>query len=200
MLFVGLAHTLLLESYVSRMKMIEKVHPNTNSLTLDNLFMYRARRAREKGLRQDASQRCNGGGGGRVEAQCRREAGKALKGANRSKRQQRLMCMQAEARARRYGCIPLNTRGPNCIAKRLAQCRVEDRSKRVKLAKVKVESLRKSCRVTPTGRKRKAPLTLLGCRALLPKKGAAGFRFKKLRGYVPCPSHIHSLFVHYLQY
>ena len=182
MLFVGLAHTLLLESYVSRMKMIENVHPNTNALTLDKLFMYRARRAREKGLRQDASQRCTGGGGGRVQAQCRREAGNALKGANRSKRQQRLMCMQAEARAHRLRFIHLNARGPGCIAKRLAQYRAEDRCKRVELAWKKVESLRKSCRVTPTGRKRKAPLTLLGCRALLPKKGEAGVVLKKLRG------------------
>jgi hypothetical protein len=41
MLFVGLAHTLLLESYVSRMKAVEKKHPNTHALTLDALFMYK---------------------------------------------------------------------------------------------------------------------------------------------------------------
>ena len=41
MLFVGLAHTLLLESYVSRMKAVEKKHPHTHALTLDALFMYK---------------------------------------------------------------------------------------------------------------------------------------------------------------
>ena len=99
MLFVGLAHNLLLESYVSRMKWAEKRHPNMHALTLDHLFMFRARRQREKDERRAASMRSTRGGGARKAARERAAEGRALVGASRNKQQQQLLCRQAEARA-----------------------------------------------------------------------------------------------------
>ena len=90
---------MLLESYVSRMKWVEKRHPNMHALTLDHLFMYRARRQREKDARRAASMRSTRGGGVRKAARERAAEGRALLGGSRNKLQQRLLCRQAEARA-----------------------------------------------------------------------------------------------------
>eukprot|EP00966_Prymnesium_polylepis_P166245 3842988-Prymnesium_polylepis.1 len=62
MLFVGFAHNLLLESYVSRLAQLEKIHPGMHALTVDKIFMYRARQARGRALRLDTSLRTLRGG------------------------------------------------------------------------------------------------------------------------------------------
>ena len=108
MLFVGFAHNLLLESYVSRLAQLEKIHPGMHALTVDKIFMYRARQTRGRALRLDASVRAVRGGGLRRASVAAALKGSQLKGsACRSKAQQRMMCEQAEARGRRYAeaCI-----------------------------------------------------------------------------------------------
>ena len=51
MLFVGFAHNLLLESYVSRLGVIEKTHPGTDASMLRYLFLFKARQASERAKR-----------------------------------------------------------------------------------------------------------------------------------------------------
>jgi hypothetical protein len=103
MLFVGFAHNLLLESYVSRLAQLEKIHPGMHPLTLHKLFMYRALGARERALRLDPSMRSTRGGGCRALAVAKALACKPLKGsASRSKSQMALLCEQVEMRASKY--------------------------------------------------------------------------------------------------
>ncbi len=93
MLFVRLAHNLLLESYVSRLATIEKTHRNTHALTLDQLFMYKARQAEARAERLDASLRSPSGGG--LRAKAKMKADKRLCGsANRSRKQKLFLCKQ----------------------------------------------------------------------------------------------------------
>ena len=86
MLFVGFAHNLLLESYVSRKVQLERIHLNVGAEMLDCLFMYRARQTDARAARVLCSLRTAKRGGKRPEAQQRAAVGKALRGSpNRSR-------------------------------------------------------------------------------------------------------------------
>lgn len=186
MLFVGFAHNLLLESYVSRLAQLEKIHPGMHALTVDKIFMYRARQTRGRALRLDASVRAVRGGGLRRASVAAALKGSQLKGsACRSKAQQRMMCEQAEARGRRYAEACISKRGSGSIAAQLRCERDRHDAEAARVAHVKLESLRTSCTVTPTGRARKLPLTAIACRAALPaltpgveQKTSRGNQFK----------------------
>ena len=144
--------------------------------------MYRARSERAKGQRLDASMRSISKGGKRVAAAARAAAGKRLQGsASRNKLQQRAMCLQAETRALRYASINWLARGPQSLAKLLREERLEHDEEKARVARVKVQSMRATWRVTPTGRARQQALTALGCIQLLPAK-QPGVARKKGRG------------------
>jgi hypothetical protein len=86
MLFVGFAHNLLLESYVSRKVQLERIHLNVGAEMLDCLFMYRARQTVARAARIACALRSAARGGKRPEAQQRAADGKALRGSpNRSR-------------------------------------------------------------------------------------------------------------------
>ena len=80
MLFVGFAHNLLLESYVSRKVQLERIHLNVGAEMLDCLFLYRARQTAARAARVACTLRSATWGGKRLEAQQRTADGKALLG------------------------------------------------------------------------------------------------------------------------
>ena len=61
MLFVGISHNLLVESFVSRMKRLERAHPNTHALTLGHLFKYKVAQERARKERIKIRSLCRGG-------------------------------------------------------------------------------------------------------------------------------------------
>lgn len=130
-----------------------------------------------------ASQRAVGAGGSRPLSQWKREEGKSLQKNSSNKQQQRTMCRQAEARAAKLRHLHLHKRGEENITRQLRAHRLQYDLKREQLAYVRVQNLRSTCRKTATGRDRKAGLTLLGCRALLPVKPLGEGKVKKQRGY-----------------
>jgi hypothetical protein len=186
MLFVGFAHNLLLESYVSRFAQLEKTHKGCHALTIDRLFMYRARGTREKSKRLECCMRSMRGGGRRFAATVNLLAGKLLKGsACRSKSQQKLMCEQAEARAAKYANAGIRKRGIGSIAAQLRSEREAHDAEAARVARVKVASMRATHLVTATGRARHQPLSAIACRAALPtltpglvQKAGRGNQFK----------------------
>ena len=110
MLCVRIAHNLLLVSFVSRLATLEKTHPGTHALTLDDLFMYKARQADARGERLDSSHRATSGGALKAEAKARAGYGNALAGsANRSKQLLLRLCQQTSVAAMRYTVEQLST-------------------------------------------------------------------------------------------
>ena len=90
-LFVGFAHNLSLESMVSRLAMLEKRHPKTHALTLDNVFRYHMNNGEARAERHKFGIRSSTGGALREKAKDRAEDHKPISGgANRSKLQQQV--------------------------------------------------------------------------------------------------------------
>jgi hypothetical protein len=121
--FVGFAHALLVESAVSRLAMLEKRHPRTHALTLDNTFNYHMRMAEARAARLDASARSTTGGA--LRAASVEKIGKALKGTNRSKVQQLMLIKDALARAASYDSKRLFKRGEDGVAQTVKRQREE---------------------------------------------------------------------------
>ena len=78
MLFVGFAHNLYVESAVSKLANLEKIHPNLDALTLQEMFLYKAKQETSRAARLDACMRSQTGGGLRGKA--RERANKPLGG------------------------------------------------------------------------------------------------------------------------
>ena len=190
LLFVRLAHNLLLESYVSRLATLEKTHRNTHALTLDDLFMYKARQADARAERLDASLRSASGGGLRPGAQARLT--QRLSGsANSSKAQLLHLCSQVKAAASRYVTAALHKRKEGGLWQRLRATRDMHEQHRRNLAASHVGERLASCRFTPTGRRRKPPPTAIACIRLLGPKPAPGTIVKKGKGnFYKNPAHL----------
>ena len=183
MLFVRLAHNLLLESYVSRLATVEKTHPNTHALTLDHLFMYKARQADARAARLDTTMRSVCGGGLKPEAKLR--IGRALSGsANRSKEQLLLLCSQTDGRGHSYSTKALHRRKAEGLWQRLRAGRERHDTNRANLAASHVAERRATCRTTATGRQRKAPPTAIACIRLLGIQPAPGAIVKHAKGNI----------------
>ena len=185
MLFVGLAHNLTLESFVSRLKNLQRIHTNLHPLTVDHMFMYNARQTAARAVRCMPEMRSSKDGGARAAAKRKAEQQKPLSGsANRSKRQQFQLCSQLQECCTSYDEKRLHRRGAAGISRSLRETRQEYDSVRTNLAASKNAALRATCRVTGTGRKRKAPLTAAACVALIGDQPEPGAAVKKSRGII----------------
>ena len=100
-----------MDRYVSRLATVEKTHPHTHAITLDHLFMYKARQADARAARRAASLRSASGGALKPKAKALAAEGKVLSGsANGSKAQLLLLCKQVEERAGSYSTKALHKR------------------------------------------------------------------------------------------
>ena len=101
-LFVGFAHNLLLESLVSRLSMLERQHPHTHAITLDETFKYHMAQADARADRLSPDMRSLTKGARRKAAREKAEEGKPLTCTNRSYKQQAALAADALRCARRY--------------------------------------------------------------------------------------------------
>ena len=181
MLFVGFAHNLLLESYVSRKAQVERIHLNVGAETLDHLFMYRARQTEARAARLGSDMRSAAGGGKRPEAQARAAAGKGLTGsANRSRFQQRTLMQQTDAAGACLSTKRLLKRRAGGIASKRKQARAACVAAQQALTSRTLDSLAATC-VEP---RRTKPLTVAACGRLIADVPEPGSVIKKARGNI----------------
>jgi len=181
MLFVGFAHNLYVESSVSKLANLEKIHPNLDALTLQEMLLYKARQEESKAARMAPSLRSQTGGGARKCAVAK--AGKALEGgANDSKSQQLFLCSQVEARAKQYQTTQLLSRGDESVRAAICEARGRRDGDELGCHDRRVSSMAASCRVTGKGRKRKAPQTAAACDSLTVRVAEPFTKLPKLRG------------------
>ena len=175
LLFVGFAHNLLLESYVSRLTQVEKQHPGTHALTCRELFLYKTRQTQLRAARCEGTLRSGKHGGLRAKAKERRASitKSGLRGANRNKLQLTALCKQSEAASARYDLTKVRRRGAGSVRRRLKEIRAQYETNRRMVADRKVDSQHATCRETKTGRKRKAALMPAACSHLVPKLAPA---------------------------
>ena len=156
LLFVRLAHNLLLESYVSRLATIEKRNPRTHALLLDHMFLYKARQTKARAARCTAALRTSSGGGLTPKSREKAAEARPLKGSpNGSKKQLLLLCVQVNEKANTYSTKEMHVRKAAGLWQRLRAVRESHDSLASNLAMCKVWHQQTTCYVTPTGRKRK---------------------------------------------
>ena len=136
---------------------LERQHPHTHALTLDECFKNHMAQADAREQRQAVDMRSATGGAARKAARENAEDGKTLHGTNRSYKQQLALAAHAKCCASRYSNMEFFARrvGKLRRAKRAAY----DAAK-TKIFTVKVEDMRATKAVGPTGAARRAPITL----------------------------------------
>ena len=187
-LFVGFAHNLFMESCVSRLAMLEKRHPRTHALQLDNLFNYHMKLsgAREQRLScetRSTTSRC----GASAKARKNGAAKKQLHGCNRTKKQLLLLAADALANAEHFSpqqAPELIAKKANGLSRGIKESHATYTANKLAVGTVKVESMRTTCEEGPTGRARKVAPTLQTCRDLVPTQAEAGAIVAKVRGNV----------------
>ena len=168
LLFVGFAHNLLVESYVSRVSTISKVHKGVEPMTLAATFMYKtslegdktARRSKE--LRVRRTQRRHG-------APLRLD--KDLKKDGINKLQLRTLEMQAVARAEAMQARRsefFKRKDGAALGRQVQLKRAAVKGRTRKVARRQLSALVRTCKVGPSGRARQAPLTAEECTFYLP--------------------------------
>ena len=171
MLFVGFAHNLLLESYVSRKSQIERIHLNIGAELLDYVFMYRARQTEARAERLSSAMRALDRGGKRAAAQQRLAAGEGLKGsANRSRLQQKALLQQTETAAAGLSTERLLQRRARGIAAKRRQARELYNA----AAEALTDRVIGSLAATNWQRGRARPLTAAACSRLVEDAPAPG--------------------------
>jgi hypothetical protein len=181
LLFVGFAHNLRIESFVSVLGKLEKAHPSAASQLIDFMFTYRTGRENERERRRAANMRSTTGGGARAAAREQATDAKELGKATRSKKQQKLLQRQSEQRAARYDNVR-RRRGKDSVAQQRKRLRGEFDQMRDELDKVKFERLTDTCAVTSNGNARRAALTAQQCSLLVPQLHAAAAKVASGRG------------------
>ena len=169
-LFVGFAHNLLVESYVSRVATVSKAHPGLGRQALGALFMYKVRLQNEKGERRGAGMRSTTSGGGRRKKALETCPQKKLKHAN-NKAQLRLLGEQAAARAaalQQRRTEYFSRDGEQNLGNRVQQARKAAQVLAKEVASKKVRALIESCEYGPSGGRRQRPFSAEECMQLLP--------------------------------
>jgi hypothetical protein len=110
MLFVGFAHNLLIESDVSKLANIQKIHKGLGAEMTDHLFMLKVRLSESKAARLQHTLRSSSKGGLREIAQENMMENKKL-ATTSSKAQHRLLGEQTEERGRTYKTEDIYRRG-----------------------------------------------------------------------------------------
>jgi hypothetical protein len=182
LLFVGFAHNLRIESFVSVLGKLEKAHPNAASQLIDFMFTYRTDREHERECRRAATMRSvNKTGGARAAARELATEAKELGKASRSKKQLLLLQRQSEQRAARYDQVR-RRRGMDSVNQQRKRLRGDFDKMRDELDSLKFEQLSSTCAVTSNGNARRAPLTAAQCSLLVPKLHAAAAKVTSGRG------------------
>ena len=182
LLFVGCAHNLPVEAYVSRVANLNKIHSGLKPVQLSAMFMYKVRLEPEKEQRRSAHLRVLA----RARPRGDQQTGGVLKKESCNKEQLRLLIEQALARAnavqgRREEYF---ARGEQCLGRRVRAARSASKARTERVAGRIVGELRRSSKVGPNGGARKRPLSRKECLHYLPKdlddssKGRRGNRFK----------------------
>ena len=138
-LFVGFAHNLLLESYVSRKAEIERIHKGVGPEMLEFLFMYRARQAPARALRSAVHLRVSTRSGDRTT--------KELRNTNRSRSQQLVLVQQTEAAAGVHSQARLGKRRGNSLAATRQAAQASAAAHTKELIDAKFYSLESTCRL-----------------------------------------------------
>ena len=185
MLFVVISHNLLIESYVSRMKRLERAHPNLHVLTLGHMFKYKVRQER---VRQERlCLRSDSRGALRQAALAAVEAGaRACGTANDSKCKLRALVGQLECDVTRYIAANIRRRGAGSLRTRLCALRAAHDTRQQAVAAAVNDSLRRTCARTGTGRERSI-WAAAECRLLLGVDAAplfGGAKVKKHKGNI----------------
>ena len=165
MLFVCFSHNLLLESYVSRMKRLERGHPGMHALTLDHLFKFKV--AQERPREERKGVRSMRGGGLRQSARELAANGYGSIGApNGSKLKQHLLLEHIERAATRHTRAYLRGRGRDSPRNLVRAAHAAYAARKQLTAQRVLASRRRTCTSTRTGRAR-AIWTASECRLLL---------------------------------
>ena len=172
MLFVAMAHNLTLESYVSDLANLEKIHTHMHALTLHYLFMYKKHQtgSRRERLAQLLAPelRSMKGGGARAAAKVQSAIGKQRKGsANMNKPQQLLLCKQVRESALTFCTAALYVCGPVNIRRRLHLQRKRHDEVARNVAACAVAARRSTYKSSTTGRARGGPRTTTACKRLM---------------------------------
>ena len=168
LLFVGFAHNLLVESYVSRVSTISKVHKGIEPLALAALFMYKtgledekvARRSKELRVRQ--AQR-NSGTHLKLEKDLKKD------GTNRVQ----LQALEAQAVARAEAMQArraefFKRKDGAALGRQVQAKRAQVKGRAQKVARRQLKALVRTCKVGPSGRAREQPLTAEECTFYVP--------------------------------
>ena len=177
MLFVGFSHNLLLESYVSRMKNLERKHPGMHAMTLDYLLKHKVGQERLRAERRRV--RARRGGGLRATALELERNGYGCCGtANDSKDKQWALIAQVERAATRHSQVYLRGRGRDSPTNQVKAARAAHDARKKLTAERVLASRRRTCARTRTGRER-AIWTASECRLLLGVTVQPGVKVKK---------------------
>ena len=168
MLFVAMAHNLTLESYVSDLANLEKIHTHMHALTLHYLFMYKKHQTGSRRERLAPELRSMKGGGARAAAKVQSAIGKQRKGsANMNKPQQLLLCKQVRESALTFCTAALYVCGPVNIRRRLHLQRKRHDEVARNVAACAVAARRSTYKSSTTGRARGGPRTTTACKRLM---------------------------------
>jgi hypothetical protein len=177
-LFVGFSHGLLIESMVSRLATVERVHKRSHALVLYHLFMHKCRQAPVRKKRLAAAMRSTSLGGLRKVARAEAAKGAPLKGsANTSKVQKLMLNEQTEAAAARLKHVQLLKRGPDGLRRRITAARRQHDEQRLGLAEMKIVTLAISC----LGPRRAKPKAASECARMVHGVLAPNSKVKKTR-------------------
>ena len=169
-LFVGFAHNLLVESYVSRVATVSKFHQGIDPLSLAALFMYKVRLEGEKVARRDK--------GLRLRKQPRRNGAlikltKPLAKDGANKLQLKALEAQAIARAQAMQARReefFRRKSGAALGTQVALKRAEAKARSKYVAERQVKAMSRTCKSTATGRRRKRHLSAEECTYFLPEE------------------------------
>ena len=181
-LFVGAAHNLPVEAYVSRVANISKIHSGIKPVCLAAMFMYKVRLEGEKGERRAGSlrvlskerQKADGSRGGILRKEgCNRE-------------QLRALMTQAHARATALQARRAEyfAKGEENLGRRVAGARRAAQQRVVQVSKRLIDELASTAKFTKAGNRRKRAFSRKECEHFVPddknlaKGGQRGSKLK----------------------
>ena len=175
-LFVGFAHNLPVEAYVSKVATIAKTHAGIKPQALGAVFMFKARLEAEKVARRAPSMRSPRVGGGKRRAAAERQ-GRPLSKSSENKNQLLLMLQQAHVRAERAQerrAEYFSRKDGTSLGRRVRLARLIAKGTATRVAQRIVNALAKTCCYGPGGGLRQDPLSAMECLLLLPRAHAVG--------------------------
>ena len=181
MLFVGAAHNLPVEAYVSRVANISKIHAGIKPVCLGAMFMYKVRLEEEKTVRRASNMRVLKE---RLKSDGTRGGTLRKEGCNRE--QLRTLIAQAYARATALQARrdEYFAKGEENLGKRVAGARGAAQQRVVQVSERLVNELARTAKYTKAGNRRRRPFSRKECAHFVPddknlaKGGPRGSKLK----------------------